>query len=78
MSVRYLFKKQINKLKIILIINNNFFDVFISTSINFEYFVKVFGNWCEMGRLSCTYCICFRFNCFYWKLFLCYFVIIVV
>lgn len=53
MSVRYLFKKQINKLKIILIIKNNFVDVFIGTSINFEYFVKVFGNWCEMGRLSC-------------------------
>lgn len=51
MSVRYLFKKQINKLNIIFIINNNFVDVFVSTSINFEYFVKVLGNWCEMGRL---------------------------
>lgn len=54
MSVRHLFKKQTNKLKIILIINNNFLDVFVSTSINFEYFVKVSGNWCEMGRSSCT------------------------
>lgn len=78
MSVRHLFKKQTNKLNIIFTINNNFVDVFDSTSINFEYFVKVSGNWCEMGRSSCTYCTCSRFNCFYWKLFLCYPVIIIV
>lgn len=53
MSVRHLFKKQTNKLKKILIIKNNFVDVFVGTSINFEYFVKVSGNWCEMGRSSC-------------------------
>lgn len=54
MSVRHLFKKQTNKFNIIFTINNNFVDVFVSTSINFEYFVKVSGNWCEMGRSSCT------------------------
>lgn len=78
MSVRHLFKKQTNKLNIIFTINNNFVDVFDSTSINFEYFVKVSGNWCEMGRSSCTYCTCSRFNCFYWKLFLYHPVIIIV
>lgn len=40
MSVRHLFKKQTNKLNIIFTINNNFVDVFVSTSINFEYFKR--------------------------------------